>query len=100
MNWFQDASSASTDDNSVTVKVGDRVTFGYPAGASVAQRRVPEQPEARRASQTKNAPNVPLTDPDTVPPMPGFAQPPGWEGYCQFDAAGTYSFVCSARIRR
>ena len=27
--------------------------------------------------------------------MPGFAQSNGWEGYCTFDAPGTYVFVCS-----
>jgi hypothetical protein len=39
---------------------------------------------------------VPFLDPDNAPPMPGFAQPVGWEGNCTFDTPGNYTFVCSA----
>ena len=28
--------------------------------------------------------------------MPNGAQPPGWEGYCRFTAAGVYRFFCQA----
>jgi hypothetical protein len=31
-----------------------------------------------------------------IPPVPSYVQHAGWEGNCTFDAAGTYSFVCSA----
>ena len=34
--WFQDASSSSTSDNSVTVKAGDRVTFNFPVARARA----------------------------------------------------------------
>ena len=33
---------------------------------------------------------------DGRPPLPDNLSPPGWAGYCQFDAVGTYSFVCLA----
>ena len=28
--------------------------------------------------------------------MPNTVQPPGWEGYCRFTAAGVYTFFCQA----
>jgi plastocyanin len=93
-NWFQDASSASDTDSSVIVKVGERVTFAFPAGASSHNVTFPNAPKPALCPQTKAANAVPFLDADDAPPMPGFAQPVGWEGNCTFDAPGTYTFVC------
>ncbi len=79
----------------MTVKVGDRVIFGFPVGASVHNVTFPNAPKPALCPQTKAANSIPFLDPDNAPPMPGFAQGIGWEGNCTFDAAGTYTFVCS-----
>jgi plastocyanin len=94
-NWFQDASSSSQTDNSVTIKAGERVSFDYPAGASVHNVDFPNGPKPTLCPQTKASGQIPI-DTNDAPPMPAFAQPPGWDGYCQFDAPGTYTFVCTA----
>jgi plastocyanin len=86
--WWQDASSSSTTDNSVTVKAGDRVTFNYPSGSSVHNVTFPTGPAPTTCVKTAG----PGAD-DGRPPLPDNLSPPGWEGYCQFDAVGTYSFV-------
>jgi plastocyanin len=93
-NWWQDASQSSDTDSSVTVKVGERVTFAYPAGTSAHNVTFPNAPKPALCPQTKVSSQVPFLDTDDAPPMPGFAQGPGWEGNCTFQAAGTYTFVC------
>jgi plastocyanin len=90
-NWFQDAAGAA-DDNSVTIKVGERVTFAYPAGSNIHDVSFRTDPKPGTCVKTKGAP----ADTNTTPPMPDYVQGPGWEGYCQFDAPGTYTFVCDA----
>jgi plastocyanin len=97
-NWFQDAAGDATH-SSVTIKASERVTFAYPAGASSHNVTFPNAPKGASCPQTKASPQIPFLDPDEAPPLPGFAQPFGWEGYRTFDAAGTYTFVCSTHPR-
>jgi plastocyanin len=93
-NWFQDA-KGDANDNSVTIKAGEKVTFAFPSGSSAHNVSFPSGPKPALCPQTKASPQVPFLDPDDAPPMPGFAQPVGWEGNCTFDTPGTYTFVCS-----
>ena len=79
----------------MTIRAGEKVTFAFPTGASSHNVTFPNAPKPALCPQTKAANAVPFLDPDNAPPMPGFAQPAGWEGNCTFDAAGTYTFVCS-----
>lgn len=90
-NWFQDAAGAA-DDNSVTIKVGERVTFAYPAGSTVHDVSFRTDPKPGTCVKTQGTP----AETNTTPPLPDYVQGPGWEGYCQFDAPGTYTFVCDA----
>jgi plastocyanin len=92
-NWFQDA-KGDANDNSVTIKAGETVTFDYPAGASAHNVTFPSAPKPALCPQTKPSTGGTI-DPDNAPPMPAWAQPPGWEGSCTFDTPGTYTFVCS-----
>ena len=52
-------------------------------------------PRRRHARRRRRSPGMPL-DPNDAPPLPAFINPPGWEGYCTFPNAGTYTFVCGA----
>ena len=90
-NWFQDAAGGA-DDNSVTIKVGERVTFAYPAGSTVHDVSFRTDPKPGTCVKTQGTP----AETNTTPPLPDYVQGPGWEGYCQFDAPGTYTFVCDA----
>ena len=93
-NWFQERGSAETD-NSVTIKRGERVAFAYPTGANYHDVEFKTGPAPASCPQTKASPGMPL-DPNDAPPLPAFVNPPGWEGYCTFANAGTYTFVCGA----
>jgi plastocyanin len=94
-NWFQDASSADVNDNSVTIQAGGKVTFDYPAGANYHNVDFRTAAKPSTCIKTKQSPTLPLPDSDQVAPMPDFAQPPGWEGECTFPTPGTYAFLCS-----
>ena len=81
--------------------VGERVTFDFPTGNGTSVHNVtfptgPSPTTARRPRPRRRSSSL---DPNNAPPMPDFVQPAGWEGYCKFDAPGTYTFVCT-RIRR
>ena len=92
LNWWQDASSTSETDSSVTIDAGASVTFDFPtgAGASVHNLTFPTDPKPISCTLTKgSAPN-----PSGGPPIPLYASPAGWEGSCRFENPGTYSFVC------
>src|SRR6478752_2792868 len=99
-NFFQDA-AGPVGDSVVNIAPGQSVTFRSPVAANnVAVHQVDfEGTKPSVCNQTvKTAdpilgPAIPL-DTDGVAPIPGFAQPPGWEGYCTFTTAGTYQFVC------
>lgn len=90
-NWFQDASQASDADSSVTVKAGEQVRFSFPAGNSV-HNVVFDGPQPTDCVMTAGV----VMDANTTAPLPDFSQPKGWDGYCTFNAVGTYSFLCSA----
>ena len=70
----------------VTVAAGGFVSFAYVTGASRHNVLFPD----RRPTDcgTSEGP------PGTTAAMPTTPSPPGWEGGCAFDAAGTYAFVC------
>ncbi|MBE2314545.1 hypothetical protein DVA67_001045 [Solirubrobacter sp. CPCC 204708] len=95
-NWFQDASSSNTNDNSVTIQAGGKVTFDYPTGTNVHNVDFREALKPTSCIKTKSSPQIPVPDADQVSPMPDFAQTPGWEGECTFTTPGTYSFVCGS----
>jgi plastocyanin len=86
-NWFQDA-KGDANDNSVTIKAGEKVTFAYPSGASAHNVVFATAP-----TSCVQKTGVVITP---APPLPGFSQPAGWSGECTFDAPGTYTFVCQA----
>jgi plastocyanin len=83
---FRDASSADPADNTVEIAAGGSVTFHYPTGTS--QHNVTFATAPSSCTQTAGL----LITPG--PPLPSFAQPPGWSGHCEFNTPGTYDFVC------
>ena len=70
----------------VTIAAGGHVNFSYFAGAS---RHNVEFPGAR-----PTVCGVSEGPPGTTVALPSTPSPPGWEGGCDFDDAGTYAFVC------
>src|SRR4051794_34436101 len=101
-NFFQDDAGAA-DDSTVQIAVGGTVTFKSRLNDSTnaAPHNVifnDESPKPSVCNQTVQSPELPGTplDADGVEPMPSFASPPGWEGYCTFNTPGTYTFFCSA----
>ncbi|MDA0182327.1 plastocyanin/azurin family copper-binding protein [Solirubrobacter phytolaccae] len=87
--WFQDASSSNPDDNSVTIKVGEKVDFAYPTGFNVHNVKFDTNP----SSCVQRTGNV-----RPAPPLPQGVEGPGWSGECTFNTAGTYTFLCSAHL--
>ena len=68
-----------------------------PGGHELAQRRVQRRRRSRRrARRPRSRRRFRSSTPTTRRRCRASRSPPGWEGYCQFDAPGTYSFVCGA----
>lgn len=93
-NEFRDRAD---QDTNVAIAAGEKVTFVSAivdgnAGAHNVDFR-DAKPTACR--QTKQSPEVNLPLDVDGPPMPDYALPPGWEGWCQFDEPGTYEFYCT-----
>jgi plastocyanin len=82
---FQDAGHSG--DSTVEVPVGGTVSFAYPSGGSQHNVVFNAPQPASCVQQT----GIVIT---AAPPLPGFAQPPGWSGECTFATAGTYTFYC------
>jgi len=97
---YRDA-AGTVGDSVVNIAPGQSVTFRSPVAANnVGVHQVDfDGTKPSVCNQTvKTAdpvlgPAIPL-DTDGIPPVPGFPQPPGWEGYCTFTAPGSYQFVC------
>jgi plastocyanin len=71
----------------VTIGSGGSVAFSYPMGAKIHNVRFTgAQPST--CVQTAGTSTAP------IPPLPNPPAGPGWSGYCTFEVAGTYPFVC------
>jgi plastocyanin len=93
-NYFQDAATPGSDDHSVTITTGGKVSFAYLAdGSSAAPHNV-----AFDALQPATCVQTAGTDPDAddQAPVPNYPHGVGWAGECTFSAPGTYSFFCQA----
>lgn len=88
-NWFQ-VRGGSPDESDVTIDRGGTVRFEYPTGAGTSAHNVVFE-GAQPTSCTQTAGTVILPP----PPLPAFAMPAGWAGYCTFETSGVYSFYCS-----
>jgi plastocyanin len=88
-NGFRDGAQADPNDNTVEIAPGGTVSFGYPTGGSSHNVVFDVAQPSSCVQQT----GVVIT---AAPPLPGFAEPPGWSGECTFNAAGTYTFFCNA----
>ncbi len=90
-NYFQDTATTGSDDHSVSITTGGKVSFAYVAGT--APHNV-----AFNGAQPETCRQTAGTDPDTddKAPMPNLPQNAGWAGECTFSAPGTYSFICQA----
>ncbi len=93
---FRDATKTESDPTATTVTIapGGTVSFSYPEGSSshnvVFGNGDTGTPGAQPTSCVQTA-GVAIT---AAPPLPGFAEPPGWAGSCTFNTAGTYTFFC------
>jgi plastocyanin len=70
----------------VTIAAGGHVNFTYPTGASRHNVVFPD----RRPTDC----GISEGPEGTTAALPAAPSPPGWEGGCDFDVAGTYAFVC------
>ena|SRR5690349_16438696 len=96
--YFVDAAGSAPEDNSVTINVGDSVTFTYAKNGlnnSVHNVDFSADTQPASCSQSEADTGLPL-DADGKSPMPDFTQPPGWSGECTFSKPGTYTFFCDA----
>ena len=82
-NWFQDASSRQRHrlERDGQGRRAGHVRASRPGRARTTSRSR-TRPKPALCPQTKVANAVPFLDTDNAPPMPGFAQPVGWEGNC------------------
>jgi len=88
---FMDASQSDPLDNTVNILPGETVTFSYPAGTNSHNVDFTAlSPKPTNCVQTAGV----IIPGQPIPPLPPFAQGPGWAGYCTFEMVGTYSFYC------
>jgi len=88
-NGFRDGAQADPNDSTVEIAPGGTVSFAYPSGGSSHNVVF----DAAQPTSCVQSTGVVIT---AAPPLPGFAQPPGWSGECTFNSAGTYTFFCNA----
>jgi PKD repeat protein len=88
---FMDSSQADPRDNTVNILSGETVTFSYPAGTSA--HNVDFTPLSLKPSTCVQTAGI-MVPSLPIPPLPPFAQGPGWAGNCTFNTVGTYSFLC------
>ena len=95
---YVDAGGSSPDDHSVTIAVGEKVTFDYaiaPQNNSVHNVDFDFETQPSSCVMTAAPPGGEI-EPDDKSPVPNFSQPPGWAGECTFNSPGTYTFFCDA----
>lgn len=77
----------ATGQNKVVIAPGGTVDFAYPSGGSI-HNVVFNGASPTRCTQTAGPSSGP------VPPLPATPSGPGWAGTCEFNAEGTFAFVC------
>ncbi len=87
--WTTNGNS-NTNFSTVTVQVGQTVSFAYPSGASLHNANFTSMPVAPICARTDGISDSPRAN----PPLPNPAKGPGWSGQCTFNTAGTYVFDC------
>jgi plastocyanin len=82
---FKFVNAANTNEAAVTVAPGATVAFAYPTGTSAHNVDfIAGHPTSCTQDGSAGA----------VPPLPPHPSPAGWSGSCEFDTAGTYTFLC------
>src|SRR4051794_2756183 len=96
-NSFDDA-TGGTEDHTVAITTGGKVTFNFPANGlngSVHNADFSTGPTPSECTQTAAGTGYDA-DTDHTAPLPNSTQGPGWAGYCVFNSPGTYTFFCQA----
>ena len=99
-NWFQDAASADTSDNTVTIQAGGKVTFDYPAGANYhnVDFRTASKPETLREDDGCRRRCRFRTTTRWRRCRTSRSRPAGWAS-ARSPPPGTYAFVCQTHRR-